>query len=317
MNWNEFYFPPQIELIGGKRFRFYKGGEAAPSNTTTQQVYSPEEQAARNRLMAEAEAIYGQQKAAAAGQYPGARPVAPGAETLQAQNMMTASATGAQTQMAGDLARATSFGLNDVLYPGSNPALQATIDTATRQIGEAYTDPGGVLSNIRSNFASGAPSGQSSREGIAMGVAGRGYLNAIGDVTGKIASAGYGQGLDFMGKTMALAPTNMQAQNMPATSLSAVGAQKDLQRQAEEDYEAAGREWKISAPSAAMQPYTNAIMGLSNPATVSTGTPATAGRNSMAPVGMAMQGAALGSMIMPGMGTAIGAGAGLLLGMFA
>jgi len=316
MNWLSHDFPPQIELIAGKRFRFYKGGEAAPSNTTTQQVYSPEEQAARNRLMSEAEQIYNMQKQAAQGAYPGAKPVAPGGATRQAQDMMAQSAVGTQTQMAKDLAAANSFGLNDVLYPGSNPALQATIDTATREVGEAYTDPGGVLSNIRSGFVQGAPSGQSSREGIAMGVAGRGYLNAIGDVTGKIASEGYGQGLDFMGKTMALAPQNMQAQNMPAMSLSAVGAQKDMQRQAEEDYAAAGREWKINAPSAAMQPYTNAIMGLSNPATHTTGTPAQAGRNSMAPVGMAMQGAALGSMIMPGMGTAIGAGAGLLLGMF-
>ncbi len=300
--------PACIETNGPYSRRYYGGGGDAPAQTATtnvNQLYSPEEAARRAKVMAEAENIYTQ----TSGNIQNLAPAGPSAQTLQAQNMMQNYASGQGTDTANQLAAAQKFGLSDVLYPGSNPALQATIDTATRKVGEAYTDPGGVFSNIRSGFTAGSSGGTGSREGIAMGLAGRSYLDTVGDVTGKISSDAYTKGLDVMGRTMALAPQNAQMAMQPAAITGAIGQQNEA-------YAEQQRQFEQNSPWSAMGPYANIVMGMSNPSTQTTATTPGAQSNPMAPLGMAMQGAALGTMIAPGWGTAIGAGAGLLLSMF-
>lgn len=281
----------------------FNGGDP-PSNTsstTVNQLYSPEEAARRAKVMSEAEKIYGQTQGTYSSMlYPGAKPV--GLDFLR--NF----ATGPGQQTAGAAQNALNFGLSGaVLNPASNPGLQATIDTATRKVGEAYTDPGGVFSNIRTAASQAGEGGASSRQGIAEGIAGRGYLNTIGDVTGQLTSQAYGQGLDFMKSSMAFAPQTYNLMMQPAATLQGTA-------QAEEDFAAAQRGWGINAPWMGLQNYANIVFGGANPSTQTTSSGTGARSGPMQLLGGAASGAAIGSMI-PGIGTGIGAAAGLLLGL--
>lgn len=288
-------------------FLVYSSGDSPPSQTsttTTNVLYSPEEAARRAQVMSEAQRIYG----TVAPNIANLRPAGASPETLQAQSMAKNWAQGAGSDMASRLTQATQFGLGDVLYPESNPALQATLDTATRRIGQQYTDPGGVLSNIRTNFTTGNTAGTGTRESIAGGIAGREYLNTIGDVTGNILNNAYNKGLDTFSRTMALAPQTMQTQLMPATTIGAVGQQNEA-------YAENQRQFDLNSPWMALSPYADTVMGFSNPSTQSQATVPGPQKNPMAPLGGAMMGASLGAII-PGVGPIAGAGAGLLLSLF-
>ncbi|MGH9567170.1 MAG: hypothetical protein ACRD4I_14385, partial [Candidatus Angelobacter sp.] len=240
-------------------FLVYRAGGSPPKNTTTttvNQLYSPEETARRAQVMDEAQKIYGQ----TSGNIQNLAPGGPSDATQKGQQMALDYANNAGSDMAKQLSGAVNFGLGDVLYPQSTPALQATIDTATRKIGQQYTDPGGVISNIRSNFTTGNTSGTGTRESIAGGLAARSYLDTVGDVTGKLTSDAYGQGLNFMGKAMSLAPTAMQAGMMPADTYSAVGQQQ-------EGYAENQRQFEMNSPWMALGPYADVVMGMANPST--------------------------------------------------
>lgn len=310
----------KLKLLS-RLLRFYGGGDSPPSQTSTSTVtqqYSPEETAARAKLFSTGEAIYNKTKdQIASGGYPGAKPVGFSPESIQAQNMVTSAALGPGQQIANSAAGALNFGLGDVLYPGSNPALAGTIDTAVRRLGTAYTDPNGVLSKIRSNSMAGNSSdGSGTREGIAMGIAGRNYLNTVGDTVAGMSSDGYNKGLDFMKSSMAFAPNMYNLMMQPGVTIGAVGSQKEAQSAAEANYAAAARNWDLTADWQALGPYASLVTGLSNPSTVTSSTAPMAGggSNKTAPLGSAMMGASAGSAFGP-WGAVIGAGAGLLFGM--
>lgn len=284
-----------------------KGGDPAPpsSTTNTTQLYSPEEAARRAKVMAEAERIY-QQTQGAGMNMQGPKP---SADTLRAQQMLREQAMGGMSSLAGMMPWAMQFGMQDVLDPTKSPGFQASLDTATRKVSEAYTGPTGPFANIRSSFTGANSGGSGTREGIAMGMAGRDYLNTIGDVTGRMTMDAYGKGLDTFSRTLASAPIAMSTMGQPASAISAIGQQQ-------EGYEQAGKEWELSAPWAAFGPYANVVQGMGGPqGTTATTTGTGARANPMAPLGMAMMGASMGTAIAPGWGTAIGAGAGLLLSM--
>ena len=295
-------------------FTLYGGGGG--TNTTVEKSYTPEEEAIRKMLLEKGVDVYNQQAGKyTSGGYPGSKPIAPAAETEQARQMLASTALNQGQQVSAAAGKALQFGLNDVLYPSTNPALQATIDTATRKVGEAYTDPGGVISQIRSNFTSGNSAGRSTREDIAGGLAARSYLNTIGDVTGQIASQGYGQGLDAFGRTLAFSPQTYQMMLQPASNLATVGASREAEAAAGEDFAAAQREWELNAPWMALQNLGGVFTGTANPGTVSTSN--SPSNRTQAAAGGAMAGAAIGAQtgFQSGgvYGAAIGAIAGLLL----
>lgn len=302
-------FDPLLRL-----FLVYPSGGSKGTQTTVQQNYSPEEAAARARVMAQAEAIFGKESVRQP-TYPGAQPVAASADTLAAQEQLRQFSTGQGAQVASQAGEALKFGLGDVLYPETNPALQATIGTATRKVGEAFTDPGGVLSQIRSNFATTAPGGQSSREAIAMGLAGRGYLDTIGDVTGRLASEGYRAGLDTFGRTLAFSPNVYNLMTQPAVTQSAVGQQTEAYQQAQEDFAAGGRAFDINAPWSQLQNYANIVFGGSSAGTTTDARgPGVTGTQR---AGMALAGASIGAYAAAGtsMGGPYGAAAGAAIGL--
>lgn len=287
-----------------RQFLVYPGGGDKGSSTTVNQMFSPEEAARRTQVMDAAAAIFGSQPASRP-------PTGATPDTVQAQERLRAFSTGQGQQLANTTAGAVQFGLADVLYPQSNPAMQEYLKSATRNITEAYQDPGGVLSQIRSNFAS--QDGRGSREAIALGLAEKSYLNTIGDVTSKITSDAYGKGLDTFSRTMAFAPNAYNLAMQPAVTQDVVGQQI-------EGYSEQQRQWEANSPWANLQNYANIVFGGSAPGTQTTSMGP--GTSNVQRVGMALGGATLGYQIAAGTamggpyGAAIGAAAGLLMSMF-
>lgn len=312
-------FPAEIWSFGKHR-RYYSGGDSPPpatSTTTVQQQFSPEEAAARAKVQAEAERIYNTTNPSlSSSAYPGAAPANFSADTVNAQNKLRAFANGKGQTIANEAGDALQFGLKDVLNPTSSPGFQASLDSATRRVGEAYTDPNGVLGQIRGNFTSGDSGGSGTREGIANGLAGRSYLNTIGDVTGKMTSDAYTAGLDTFSKTLAFAPNAYNLETQPAITEAAIGQQSEGQQQAILDYLSQQKQWGLSAPWLGLGNYANVVYGGSNPTSVTSGVASTGSANKASPFGGALAGAAIGSSIMPGIGTGVGAGAGLLMSLF-
>lgn len=242
-------------------------GGGGGSTTSTQQLYSPEEAAERAKVMREAERIYGQTAGTiGASGFPGAVPITPSAQTQQGSQMLQNWATGAGAQQSGQLQNALQFGLRDVLNVQNNPALAGAIQGAVRPITQSYVDPGGVMSQIRTGAGQAGQFG-SSRQGIAEGIAAGRYANAIGDVSSRMMSDAYGQGLQTFASTLAQAPELMQAQQQPALAMGAAGALEDELAREQAQYEADARMWDLNAEWAPLQNYANIVFGGSNPAT--------------------------------------------------
>lgn len=242
--------------------------------------------------------------------YPGARPITPSAETLSSREQLR-QFVAQHGQGVTDLSMgALQFGLKDVLDPTKSPGFQATLDTATRKVGEAYENPGGVLANIRSSFGEGASAGQSSREAIAGGLAGQGYLNTIGDVTGKLSSDAYARGLDVFKSTMANAPNMYNLATQPAVTLGAVGEAVTGDEREAEAFRAAERGWNINAPWLQLQNLAQIVHGTTSPGSTTTGSPP--GVTPQQRLGGMMGGAAMGYQMS---GSPYGAAAGAAIGL--
>lgn len=290
------------------------GGGGSSGGTTTQivQNYSPEEVARRTRLQDEAERLY-QGTKGLYGSYPGARPIAPSPYTQVAEQYMLGLVPG-QAASAQNMQRAVDFGLGDVLYAESNPYLQSYMQAAIRPITQSYVDPGGVMSQIR-NEATATGQYGGSRQGIAEGVAAGRYAQAIGDELAKIANEGYRQGLDTFSRTMALAPTAMQATYTPAQTLSMVGASEEGRASELENYLANQRAWNMSSQWIPLQNYANMIYGGGSSGGIVTGTAPgmTTGQRLLGAMGGGLAGYTLGAGAAgDALAGALGLGAGAL-----
>jgi len=87
----------------------------------------------------------------------------------------------------------------DILSPDSNPYLQATADAAIRPVQESLMQK--VLPSIRSSAGAAGQPG-SSRQGIAEGLAIKGFTDKAGDISSDIFSKGYGQGLNTLARSV-------------------------------------------------------------------------------------------------------------------
>lgn len=300
-------------------FRVYEGGSGGGPTTTTSttQNFSPEEAAARAKVQAEAARIYGENAAALQWTpYPGSRPTDLSSATREAEASWVNFARGGATDQANQAAAYSSWLMGPAQYAESNPYLQSAITAATRPITEAYSGAGGALSQIRSGAGSAGQYG-STRQGIAEGLTTQGYLRSVGDTGAKMANENYQVAQAAGLKALGLAPQVQQMGTLPGQLIGSVGSLEDTQAQALEDYRANAAMWEINAPWAPLQNYANIVFGGSNPGTSSTSTGGGYKSNPFASgIGLAAQGAMLGSMVMPGVGTAVGAGAGLLAGLF-
>lgn len=163
------------------------------------------------------------------GYYPGKTYAGFSPEQQQSQNMALGYA-GSQGMNAsiGNNIGAMNYGLNSVYDPQSNPVINNYVSSATRPLYETYNEQ--VMPGIKNQaVASGGLGG--SRQGVAEGIAGRGLMNAVGDVSTGIYNNAYNQGLDQQARMAALAPQTMGLGLMPSQIYGDVGAQQQQMTQ--------------------------------------------------------------------------------------
>lgn len=220
-------------------------------------------------------------------------------------------ATGNMQGVADAAAGANKFMTSGQMWdPKYNPQLQGAIDATTRPIVQNYQEQ--QLPAIRSDAISTGNFG-GSRQGIAEGIAARGESQAIGDTTAKTTEDLYGKNLTAQLQAMGLAPSVMQGLTAPGQAQSAVGDVQQAMSQAQLNELVQN----FFANQGGLD-YSKAkdILGLvgamPGSTTVSTGSVPT-GSTAMQSLGGAAAGATLGSAIMPGVGTGVGAVAGGVL----
>lgn len=262
--------------IAGMRFygyspdglrKLHKGGGSTTS-TSTNINYSPEEAAARARVMNEAQTIYNNTAPSMAGSaYPGAKPVGFSPETQVAQNLAVQNAAAAQDQV-NNINQGVNYGLTTAMDVNNNQYLQQAMQAAVRQNNQNFSDAGGTLSQIRTQAGDAGQYG-GSRQGIAEGLAASRLAQTNSDVTAKMASDAYDKGQDTFIKTLMFAPQAMEAGMTPVNWLSGVGAQKENLSSELENYNANARTWGLNAPWAPLQNYANIVFGGATPSTSS------------------------------------------------
>jgi len=219
--------------------------------------------------------------------------------------------TGAQ-QQADQAAGAGAFGLTGaVLSPYSNPYLAETARAAIRPATETLLQD--VLPNVGSAAQQAGAYG-GARQGILESNVLNDYMRNVMDTSAGLYSQGYGQGLDYMGRSLALAPQTQAMGAMPAQYMDVVGQQLRAYEQQliQDDID----RWSYyqQLPYTKLAEYSNAIQGSYGGTTTQPGPIA---NPLLGAAGGAMAGAGLASMI-PALGpyavpaAAIGALLGIL-----
>jgi len=128
----------------------------------------------------------------------------------------------------GGAQQALQFNL-DPTQAGNNPYLQRAMQSAIRPLTQNYQE--NVLSGITDEAIRSGQSG-SSRQGIAEGIAGRGYLDQIGDITSRMAYGDYGAGMDRMGRAIDQAGAVANLGMLPSGMMRDVGGEgyRDIER---------------------------------------------------------------------------------------
>lgn len=252
----------------------------------------------------------------AGGFFPGQMVAGPGADTTRSFDYARSLAT-TTLPAASDVAlQSAMFNMGAGRDVGTNPYLQSAIQAAQRPVIEAFSSPTGPMSAIRSHFTAGNTAGSGTREGVAQGIALRGLGQQLTDMSAGITWQAYQQAQDNAIRSLALMPQTMQASSFPVELLSQAGAQQDAYRQALIDAEMQKWFYEQQEPVNKLLTYQNLISG--NFGGTSTGSTTTTG--SLAPQPRtnpwmsALGGAAAGTAIKPGVGTALGALIGFLGG---
>lgn len=279
-----------------------KGGSSTPQTQTTSVQLSPEQRQLLNLAMP-----YAMEFAANPPSAP-TRSTVPGFDAAQTagQNLLLNGAVPAQQQIAQQGTGASAFLTNpNILMPGSNPALQATIDASVRPIYDQLTAR--ALPAIRSEARAAGQFG-GSRQGVGEGLAIRDASRAAGDTAAKVATAGYQSGLDSMIKGLGLLPQTSQLQLAPGLTTSAVGdVRQNLLR--EQMAEAASREMLPQLmPLLTARELTSLLGAIPGGSTTTTASTA-----KQSPFGSALGGALSGASLGAGFGP-IGAAGGAVLG---
>lgn len=279
-------------------------GGQAPTQTTTSQP-SPQAQEIMNLALPGAR----QFAASVPQRYQGS--AIAGFDPAQTQGQsMALGAAGTQGDLARAGAGASNFFLgNDIWNPSSNPALQGAIEAGTRPIMQNLTE--NQLPALRDEAVKSGNFG-GSRQGIAEGIASRGASQAVGDTASKIVQGQYGTNIDAQLKAMGLLPTVQGAQTQPAATTSAVGDVRQSLAQSLLGQQVGNFNYDQLAPFLQSKELLSLVSGLPGGTTTSTGS-TTQPNMALSTLGGAASGASLGTALFPGVGTAVGAGAGALL----
>jgi len=243
-------------------------------------------------------------------------PYAP--QEVQAQQQLQQYAQGGAQQQADQAQGAQSFLSGPVLYPGSNPALGASIRGAISPIAEQLTE--NILPGLdRGAVISGGYGG--SRHGVMQSQLVDKALEDMLATSAGMASEGYGQGLEALTKGLALAPQTMQLGAGPAGLLAQTGQMDREMSNALLQDQMARHQFEQSLPATKLAQYQQLVQG--NFGGQSVATSSGGGQSKLASgLGGAMSGAAGGAMVgaqigsVGGpMGAVIGGGLGLLMGI--
>ena len=126
-------------------------------------------------------------------------------------------------------AGATPMVSGDYMDVNKNPYLAAAIDAANRPVTQAFNEQ--VLPGIRGQYA--GDDYNNSRQGIAEGVATRGYLQTLADNAAKMANQGYTSGLNATVQAQGQAPNLVSAGSIPGQQMYNIGALLQGQTQQE------------------------------------------------------------------------------------
>lgn len=216
-----------------------------------------------------------------------------------------------QTALASQGASASNFAM---LSPDieNNPYAQGAIRSAINPAVRAFSDPGGVMSQIRGEFGDTGQYG-GTRHALALGLAGDRLSQNVLDTTSRMSGELYGQGLTAQGRALALLPGTMTAQAQPAATLSVAGqAEEGFQQQLIDE---AIKKWNFeqNLPALKLQNYQQMVQGGYGGQQTSTG-PGTRTNPLLMAAGGAAAGAVAGASIGAGYG-GYGAAIGALIGL--
>lgn len=248
----------------------------------------------------------------------------------------------------GGTARGGEFGalgaMQDLMKagdPSTNPYFQSAMASAMRPVTEQFQEQ--VLPSIRRG-AVGAGQAGGSRQGIAEGIAARGYTDTMGDIAANMGNQAYGQGLQALqaaggigqgllgmglnaagtasglgqgiydsgltaaGRGAALAPQVQGMNFVPGQVAEGIGQQRTADQQSQVDADMARWNYNQQLPYSMMSDYLTMLQGAPGGTTAST----MASPQTGSLLGRIGGGALAGY----GMGGGYGALAGGLLGLF-
>ena len=220
-------------------------------------------------------------------------------------------ATGTQQGIVSGGANASNFWTGDNVWdPANNPALSGAVDAATRPISQAYTNE--FLPAVRSEaIKTGGLGG--SRQGVHEALGAEKAARAIGDTSAKVVQGAYDTNVNAQLKALGLLPQTAQSQTIPGVTQSGVGDVRQSQNQAFLNENIANFNYDQLAPWLQSKELLSVIQGMPGGSTVSTANNPPQPSGVMQGLSGAATGATLGSALLPGIGTAAGAGIGALL----
>lgn len=281
-----------------------KGG-STPQTQTTTSVLSPEQQ----ELMQLAMPGVRQFAASVPKRYSGTGIAGFDPAQTAGQEMALAAAGQQQGVVAGGANASNYWTSGNVWEPENNPALRGAIDASVRPITEQYLNT--VLPSIRSEADRYGQFG-STRHQLANTGAARDYMRTVGDTSSKLVNNAYDTNVNAQLKALGLLPQTAQALTIPAMTTSGVGDVRQALAQAQLSENIQGFNYDQLAPFLQSKEIMSLLPGLPGGSTVSMASTPQPNRVTGA-LGGAAAGAALGSMFLPGIGTAAGAGLGALL----
>jgi hypothetical protein len=280
-------------------------GSGQPQQQTTTQVLSPEQRQLMNLAMPGVT----QFAASVPQRYQGST-IAPFDPSQVAGQEGALTAAGTQT----DLGQAGAGTSESWLSPGAtdvsnSPIVQGNINAALTPLRQGLTET--TLPAIRSSAEQTGNFG-SSRQGIAEGLAAGRESQAEGSATANILNNAYNTNVDAQLKALGLLPSTQGAQTVGAATTSDVGDIRQNMAQALLGQDVSNFNYSQYAPFLQSQEIMSLLSGLPGGGTTSTSN-VPASNPLLQGLGGAAAGASLGSAIMPGVGTAAGAGIGALL----
>lgn len=243
------------------------GGSTTPVSQTTRVERDPNAERLMNLAYPGLESFVTQPP-----QLPGFSGVA-GFDPLQTQGQeQVLGANSAQQGVVSGAANATNrLTSGELLTPDANPALRATIDASTRPIIDDLLTK--ALPSIRGEAVTTGNYG-GTRQGVAEGLATGRAAQAVGDTAAKVATTGYGQGLDALQRGIALAPSTASAQLIPGLATSGVGDVRQALQQALLGEQTGRFNYEQLLPFLAAKDVAGIAQGIPNIGATTTGTAA-------------------------------------------